>query len=142
MLRQNGQLDITTRVKTELLGSLAWTGEGHGSGKAVILGLAGETPEEIEPTQAEALILAATATHRLRLGRTHEVIFSPSEDVIFDRDAPTPRHPNTLCFSAYTDEGGLLVTERWCSVGGGFVLPEDAPDVPAADMRPVPYPFS
>jgi len=142
MLRQNGQLDITARVKTELLGSLAWTGEGHGSGKAVMLGLAGETPEEIEPTQAEALILAATTTHRLRLGRTHEVIFSPSEDVIFDREAPTPRHPNTLCFSAYTVEGRLLVAQRWCSVGGGFVLPEDAADVPAADMRPVPYPFS
>jgi L-serine dehydratase len=140
-LRQNGQLDITRRVKTELLGSLAWTGEGHGSGKAVILGLAGETPEEIEPAQAEALILAATTAHRLRLGGTHEVIFSPSEDVTFDRDAPTPRHPNTLCFSAYTVEGRLLVAQRWCSVGGGFVLPEDAADVPA-DMRPVPYPFS
>jgi L-serine dehydratase len=141
-LRQNGQLDITTRVKTELLGSLAWTGEGHGSGKAVILGLAGETPEEVEPMLAEAQILAATTAHRLRLGRTHEVIFAPTEDVIFDRDASTPRHPNTLCFSAYTAEGRLLLAQRWCSVGGGFVLPEDAADVPAADMRPVPYPFS
>jgi L-serine dehydratase len=141
-LRQNGQLDSTTRVKTELLGSLAWTGEGHGSGQAVILGLAGETPEEIDPTQAEALILAATTTHRLRLGGTHEVIFSPTEDVIFDREAPTPRHPNTLSLSAYTVEGRLLAAQRWCSVGGGFVLPEDADDVPAADMRPVPYPFS
>ncbi len=140
-LRRSGLLDTTARVKTELLGSLAWTGEGHGSGKAVIFGLAGETPEEIDPAQAEALILAATASQRLRLGGTHEVIFNVAEDVIFDHVSPTPRHPNTLCFSAYADDGSLLSRERWCSVGGGFVLPEDAADMLATEARLVPYPF-
>ena len=140
-LRRSGLLDNTARVKTELLGSLAWTGEGHGSGKAVILGLAGETPEEIDPVQAEALILAATASQRLRLGGTHEMIFNVAEDVIFDHVSPTPRHPNTLCFSAYADDGSLLSRERWCSVGGGFVLPEDAADMLATEARLVPYPF-
>ncbi len=141
-LRQNSQLDSTTRVKTELLGSLAWTGEGHGSGKAVILGLAGETPEEIDPAQSETLILAAETTRRLRLGGTHDVAFSPADDVVFDRDSPTPRHPNTLVFSAYAADGGLLLAQRWCSVGGGFVLPEDVADLPAQAPRAVPYPFS
>jgi L-serine dehydratase len=141
-LRRNGQLDITTRVKTELLGSLAWTGEGHGSDKAVILGLAGETPEEIDPAQAEALSLAASTAHRLRLGGTHEVAFDPALDVVFDYESPTPRHPNTLCFSAYAVDGSLLLVQRWCSVGGGFVLPEDAADAPDEEQRAVPYPFN
>ena len=140
-LRQNGQLSSTTRVKTELFGSLAWTGEGHGSDKAVMLGLAGETPEGIDPAQSEALILAATTAHRLRLGGTHEVVFTQAEDVLFDRDSPTPYHPNTLGFSAYTEDGSLLLAQRWCSVGGGFVLPENAADMPAEEARTVPYPF-
>ncbi len=141
-LRESGQLAATSRVKTELLGSLAWTGEGHGSGKAVILGLAGEIPEEIDPAHGEALILEATATGRLRLGGTHELAFVPAEDIIFDRHSPTPRHPNTLSFSAYAADGALLLAQRWCSVGGGFVLPEDAPDTPAQAAQAVPYPFN
>lgn len=141
-LRENGQLQGTVRVKTELLGSLAWTGEGHGSGKAVVLGLAGEIPEEIDPAQGEALLLAATTAHRLRLGGTHEVAFDPVLDIIFDYESPTPRHPNTLGFSAYAADGSLLLAQRWCSVGGGFVLPENAADTPAEEVHTVPYPFN
>ena len=140
-LKQAGWLASVTRLRVTLFGSLAWTGKGHATDKAVILGLAGELPETVDPDHADRLVadIAARGTLRLESG---EISFTPAEDIVFDRDAVPPRHPNTLAFEAFDAAGGLLAAERWCSVGGGFVIREDEPAALGVITTQVPYPFA
>jgi L-serine dehydratase len=140
-LAARGRLGAVARVRVELFGSLAWTGAGHGTGRAVVLGLAGETPEAVEPEQAERLLAEAAAQHRLALAGRVAIAFDPARDVVFDRHAPTPVHPNTLAFRAFDAAGAELAHERWCSVGGGFVLPEAAVGATSLVGPDVPHPF-
>jgi len=128
------------RINVELFGSLAWTGKGHGTDRAVILGLAGEVPETVDPDEADAIV-AGVSGGVLKLAGGCQIAFSPA-DIVFDRVSPTPRHPNTVGFTAFDGGGVVLKTERWCSVGGGFVLREDAPADLGAMTGTVPYPFA
>jgi L-serine dehydratase len=128
-------------VRAILLGSLAWTGEGHASDKAVLLGLAGEQPDSVDPDEADRLIDATRHTGRLKLMGRHEIPFDLERHLIFDRTGATPAHPNTLAFLAMDAEGQAVAAERWCSVGGGFIARESAVGTDAADAAPVPYPF-
>jgi L-serine dehydratase len=130
------------RVQITLLGSLAWTGKGHGTDKAVILGLAGEAPETVDPDQADAIAAAVTTACVLKLGGVHPIKFDPATDIVFDYETPTTRHPNTLEFSARDAAGSILAAERWCSVGGGFVIREDEKPDLGAITETVPYPFA
>ncbi|MGC9270176.1 L-serine ammonia-lyase [Acidiphilium sp.] len=129
-------------VTVSLFGSLAWTGKGHGTDTAVILGLAGEAPETIDPDQVEVIAAGVTTTGVLPLGGDHPIRFDPARDIVFDYDGPTPRHPNTLAFTAADAAGAVLARERWCSLGGGFVVREEEPADLGAITRAVPYPFS
>ncbi|SIQ82669.1 MULTISPECIES: L-serine ammonia-lyase [Acidiphilium] len=129
-------------VQITLLGSLAWTGKGHGTDKAVILGLAGEAPETVDPDQADAIAAAVTTACVLKLGGFHPIKFDPATDIVFDYETPTTRHPNTLEFSARDAAGSILAAERWCSVGGGFVIREDEKPDLGAITETVPYPFA
>jgi len=129
-------------VKATLFGSLAWTGKGHGSDKAVLLGLAGFSPESLDPDQAEPIAAQVEASHRLRLDGRREITFAPETDIVLDMISETPHHPNTLAFQAFDANGNLLAEQRWCSVGGGFVLPEAEVDAPVlTEAAPLPYPF-
>jgi len=128
------------RIKVELFGSLAWTGKGHGTDRAVILGLAGEVPETVDPDEADAIVAGVT-TGFLKLAGGAKISFS-ADDIVFDRVSPTPRHTNTVGFTAYDAAGVVLLAERWCSVGGGFVLREDAPADLGAMTGTVPLPFA
>ncbi len=130
------------RVRVDLFGSLAWTGEGHGTAPAIILGLAGEAPDTVAPDRAAQILAGATAQHRLPLGGRHEIAFDPAADLLFDRLSPTPAHPNTLAFTAFAEDGSVLATERWCSVGGGFVVREQDVGQPAPPGPKVPHPFA
>ncbi len=129
-----------SRIQVELFGSLAWTGKGHGTDRAVILGLAGEMPETVDPDEADAIV-ADVANGKLELASGQNISFR-KENIIFDRVSPTPRHPNTVGFTAYNTAGTVLLAERWCSVGGGFVLREDAPADLGAITDSVPFPFA
>jgi L-serine dehydratase len=130
------------RVRVILLGSLAYTGHGHATDRAVLLGLAGETPDQVDPDRAGELFAAANASHRLRLLHRHEIDFDPTVDLVFDRSGAAPHHPNTMAFLAFDAEGRAIAAERWCSVGGGFVAREDEVGQPASSTgAPVPYPF-
>lgn len=140
-LSARDMLGATTRVRADLLGSLAWTGVGHGSGKAVILGLAGETPDQIEPAQIDLILSMAEQAQRLTLGGAHEIHFNPETDLIYDKESPVPVHPNTMIFSAYDHDGALLHRETWFSIGGGFVVPEHGAVAAREDVKNVPYPF-
>ncbi|WP_428031176.1 L-serine ammonia-lyase [Ancylobacter sp.] len=141
-LATDGMLARTARAQVTLYGSLAWTGKGHGTDRAVILGLAGQLPRSIDPDRADSLLAGVAEDGRLPLGGTHGIRFDPARDIVFDSVAATPRHPNTLAFHAFAADGELLAEARWCSIGGGFVVPEHEVGQPAAPEEvALPYPF-
>jgi L-serine dehydratase len=142
-LARAGLLGRTARVRVDLYGSLAWTGRGHSTDKAVILGLAGEKPETVDPDRADELVAAIEKNHALPLGGKAPVAFHAERDIVFDRLSKAPHHPNTLRFTAFDRAGETLIEERWCSIGGGFIVPEaDLAHPPAAEALEVPYPFA
>jgi L-serine dehydratase len=140
----DGLLDTVARVRVELFGSLGATGHGHGSVKAIVLGLAGEQPELVDPAAAQPLVDAVRETGILRLPGTPGIRFDIDEDVILHRRKRLPFHSNAMRFAAYDAAGTELGARTYYSVGGGFVLGEDEAGQPAIvpDTMPVPYPFS
>ncbi|GBQ30929.1 L-serine ammonia-lyase [Gluconacetobacter azotocaptans] len=128
------------RLRVTLYGSLAWTGVGHATDKAVILGLAGLLPDGVDPDAADRLADTVRAARMLDV-RGVPVAFDPATDIVFDRDSVPPVHPNTLQFEALDAAGEALLVGRFCSIGGGFVVPEDQPATVAALSEPVPFDF-
>ena len=125
-LAQAGDLERVHRVKAELFGSLGATGHGHGSATAVLLGLSGERPEVCDPREVTDKLKTIRSSGRLSLLGEHEIGFDEDEDLVLHRRATLPLHPNGMTFHAW-DEGGELVSEHsYYSVGGGFVVGEDA----------------
>ncbi|HTW28591.1 MAG TPA: L-serine ammonia-lyase [Acetobacteraceae bacterium] len=139
-LRERGVLAQVGSLRVTLFGSLAWTGRGHGTGKAVVLGLAGEAPETVDPDAADALVAQIGEKGTLDLGGRN-IHFNPDADIIFDVIGEAPVHPNTLMFTACGSDGAVLAEERWCSVGGGFVVREREVGATSLDGPAVPHPF-
>jgi L-serine dehydratase len=135
------EIDLVTRVRTELFGSLAWTGKGHGTDRAAVLGLAGEMPDTVDADRAEVLWSEAVAGGKLLLGGYRHIAFTVEDDLIFDTLSPTPQHPNTMAFTAYDAGGNVIRVERWCSVGGGFVARESEVARPPTAPPTLPYAF-
>ena len=109
------------RLRCTLHGSLAWTGKGHATDRAVVLGLAGEWPDTIDPDRAQATV------DRIRDDKlVGGIAFDPAADIVFDRGPPLGRHPNALTFVAQDTAGATLAQETWYSVGGGFIEREGA----------------
>lgn len=137
-----GLLPRTTRVQAELFGSLALTGRGHATDTAVILGLAGHLPDRIEPDRVQPLVQQITESQRLPLAGAFEIDFSVPSDLLFRMFDTLPRHTNGMRFTAFDAEGATLLTQVSYSVGGGFILDEDAFDQIGATPGPVlPFPF-
>lgn len=113
--------DAVTRVRATLFGSLAWTGKGHASDKAVALGLAGWLPETVDPDAVGALIGELGRTGRLPLEGGRTVAFAPDTDIVFDLENTLPRHPNAMSFTALAGDE-IVLEETWYSIGGGFVV--------------------
>jgi L-serine dehydratase len=142
-LREAGRLADVTRIRVELFGSLGATGHGHGSDKAVLLGLSGERPETVDTDTVAERVAAIRAAHRVRLLGEHDIHFHDDHDLVLHRRRSLPLHPNGMVFRA-SGPGGELIAERtYYSVGGGFVLDQSAAGEPviSADTTPVPYPF-
>jgi L-serine dehydratase len=137
----SGLLGQVARVSVTLFGSLAWTGRGHGTDKAVLLGLSGLHPVEADPDLADALVSEIRANHRLRLAGKQLIPFTPNTDIIFDGITPTPAHPNTLAFEATDEAGAVIISARLCSIGGGFVVPEDQVGTTTPPPADLPYRF-
>ncbi len=130
-----------TRLTVTLHGSLAFTGKGHGTDKATVLGLAGENPQDIDPDKVEA-ILAATKT--VRLSKDVIVDFNEATDVIFDYGPALKHHANGMVFRLLDINGTEILAETYFSIGGGFVLTQVERTQDLADDTPalkVPYPF-
>ncbi|GAA0535237.1 L-serine dehydratase [Saccharopolyspora subtropica] len=143
-LREAGALDRTARVRCELFGSLGATGHGHGSVKAVVLGLAGEQPHLVDPVAADPAVQAVRADGRISLGGKHEIAFSVDDDVVLHRRKRLDFHSNGMVFAAYDADGAVIDRREYYSVGGGFVLDEDEAGRPVLveDDTPVRYPFA
>jgi L-serine dehydratase len=136
--------DTVARVVVTLYGSLAYTGKGHGTDRAVVLGLLGEKPDSIDPGDVNRLVDAVINAKTIRLGSGQDLAFDFKKDIIFDFDAPLPEHTNGLLVCAYDKTGQVILTETYFSVGGGFVVsrPEFATFAnQGVDYPDVPYPF-
>jgi L-serine dehydratase len=143
-LAAEGRIGEVAGIRAELFGSLGATGHGHGSVKAIVLGLSGEVPDQVDPAAAQPMVDAVRATGVLPLPGTAGIKFAVDDDVILHRRKRLPFHPNAMRFTAVDAAGGEVSVRTYYSIGGGFVLGEDEAGQPAivADATPVPYPFS
>ncbi len=141
-LDDTGLLTRTARVRVELFGSLGATGHGHGSVKAVVLGLEGERPEVVDPRTAQPRVDRVQDTGRLWLKGKQEIGFTV-DDVVMHRRRTLPFHANGMTFQAFDADGAQLDHRTYYSVGGGFVV-SDEPGGPRVvpDPTPVAFPFS
>ena len=129
------------RVVTTLYGSLALTGRGHGTDKAILLGLEGETPEEIAIESVPARLEAIRETRRLRLAGVMEIALEEKRDLVFAAAEVLPGHPNAMRFEAFDEAGISLAQETYYSIGGGFIVRDGEPA--ARDGRlPAPHAFT
>ncbi|HEY3687430.1 MAG TPA: L-serine ammonia-lyase [Streptosporangiaceae bacterium] len=143
-LRDDGLLDQVARVETILYGSLGLTGKGHGSDRAVLLGLEGAEPETVETDSVDSRIAAVHARGHLDLLGVREVAFDPVADLVFERKQRLPHHPNGMRFTAYDAAGAEVASRIYYSVGGGFVVDEQAAGTAriVPDTRELPYPYA
>ncbi len=143
-LREAGQLSGVGRVRVELFGSLGHTGRGHGTDRAVLLGLEGEAPDLVDPDHIGRRMAEISDSGRLRLGGEHEINIRLRDDLVFHKRQTLPHHSNGMRFTAFDEHGTTLLTRDYYSVGGGFVVNADeaAADRIVADSTALPYPFS
>jgi L-serine dehydratase len=129
------------KLQVRLYGSLAYTGKGHGTDAAILLGLCGEQPETIDPDMADGMIGKIRSEHRLKIAGGMTIEFAPDTDLIFDYGDPLPRHTNGMRFTAIDDAGSTLLSEDYFSLGGGFIVRGDE-DEPSKQSGEPPHPFS
>ncbi|MGH8165085.1 MAG: L-serine ammonia-lyase, partial [Rhodanobacteraceae bacterium] len=143
-LTEAGNLDRVGRITCELFGSLALTGRGHGTDKAVMCGLEGEWPDRIDPDSIPQRLARIRESKRIHLHGDHEIAFDEKTDLIFNKRQKLPYHPNGMRYTACDANGAVIATRDYYSVGGGFVVNQDeaAEDRIVADTTPLPYPFS
>lgn len=146
-LAQSGKLARTARIEAELQGSLALTGVGHATPKAVVLGLLNLEPETLDPEEADRLVAQAYAQKVLALADGRSIKFDPETDIRFAYDIMPDLHPNGLRIRAFDAAGAILADETWYSTGGGFIATRKQLEKPVEDDilpvgDPVPYEFT
>ena len=127
-----------TRVRVELYGSLALTGKGHGTDRAVLLGLSGEQPDRVDPAAVDGIVNQIQTSETILLGGERPAPFHCDSDLAFHKDLMLPAHSNGMCFTAYGPEE--LARKVYYSVGGGFIVEEGEQTAPVGRAA-VPYPF-
>ena len=128
------------RVRVELYGSLALTGRGHGTDRAILLGLSGEQPDQVDPFKVEEIVEGIRSSDTLKLGGTRAIPFRVPKDLAFHMDLMLPGHSNGMRFVAYGADGQELLRKVYYSVGGGFVV-EEGETQTSGEKTCVPYPF-
>ncbi len=133
----------TARILCRLYGSLAATGKGHGADRAILLGLSGQNPEQVDVDAIPALINTIRTSGALRLLNQEAIEFDESRDLEFKRGKVLPRHPNGMHFFAFDNQGNTVCDEVVYSVGGGFIVKASQWEQSEADSsREVPHPFA
>ncbi|MFF8593283.1 L-serine ammonia-lyase [Streptomyces sp. NPDC015220] len=142
-LRNEGLLERTVSLRAELYGSLGATGHGHGTPKAVLLGLEGDSPRTVDVETADERVERIKTSGRLSLLGEHEIAFSFDDDMVLHRRKALPYHANGMSLWAYDASGAELLTKTYYSVGGGFVVDEEAvgADRIKLDDTVLKYPF-
>lgn len=142
-LKRDGVLAAVAQVRVELYGSLGATGKGHGSDKAVLMGLEGHQPDTVDTTSVEPRLAAIREAQRLNLLGEHSIGFVEKQHLAMIRK-PLAYHPNGMIFRAFDAAGLQLCSREYYSVGGGFVVDEDAvgTDRIIADRTPLALPFT
>jgi L-serine dehydratase len=146
-LTQKNLVEKTVRVNVDLYGSLALTGIGHGTDRAILLGLLGEAPDAVDPATVDAKIAAIRNTNTIALGGSKTIPFTEAEDLNFRRNQMYPdpavhSHPNGMRFTAFDNTGAKLAEEVFYSIGGGFIVSEAERTAESlTSSRTVPYPF-
>lgn len=147
-LALEGVMAQAARVKVELFGSLGATGKGHGSDKAMLLGLAGHEPDTVDVDAVPTILETIREQGRIALGGGRSIAFDEMVDLVFHRRQSLPFHANGMRLSAFDEQGGPLLAMVYYSVGGGFVLSDEvAADgtrqkTVAPDASVLPLPFS
>jgi L-serine dehydratase len=141
-LQANGLLATTRSFKVELFGSLALTGKGHGTDRAILLGFSGEAPDQIAPDSIEAKIAEIRQNRQISLLGIHTIAFDCDTQLVFHRDQVLPAHSNGMRFTAYDEHGAELYKKVWYSIGGGFIVAEgeELASLPGSSVE-VPYLF-
>ena len=142
-LEREDLLTGTHRIHVELYGSLGATGHGHGSPKAVVLGLEGESPEGVDIDSIPSRMKGVESSQQIHVLGHHSVRFDLQEDLVMHRRKVLPLHSNGMTFDAYDANDALLLHRTYYSVGGGFVVDMNAADADriVVDDRPLPHPF-
>lgn len=143
--KKSGHLNNTDGIKVELFGSLGQTGKGHGTGKAVILGLVGETPETVDTDSVEDFLEQTRKTEKLNLLGEKEVSFPSEGAITFHRRKTMPKHANAMELKLLKD-GEIIYSDLYYSIGGGFIVRDEDFDETLEEAieqssKPIPYPF-
>jgi len=140
-LRETSLLEKVVRAESNLYGSLALTGHGHGTDRAILLGLSGELPDRVAPESIEPKLTAIRTSKTLPLAATKSIAFDEKLDLLFHKGKTLPFHSNGMQFRALGVNGALLSAQTYFSIGGGFIVRE-GDDSAACVKPPVKYPFS
>jgi len=144
LFEELSQPSDAVRIKVELFGSLGATGKGHGSPKAVLLGLMGEMPESVDVANIAAKVAQIRESKSILLNGEHAIAFDEERDLVMHRRKSLPKHPNGMRFHAFDSHGNTLLATQFYSVGGGFVVNDQEIDGSflVEEATPLPYPFS
>jgi L-serine dehydratase len=143
-LDEAGRLGDVARIHAEVYGSLALTGRGHGTDKALLMGLEGQLPDRIDPDLIPEALERIRGSGRIRLLGKHEIAFDEKRDLAMNKRQKLPYHTNGMRFTAFDAQGEMIATRDYYSVGGGFVVNQDeaAEDRIVADTTQIAYPFN
>ena len=145
-LANRGLLESVERVQAELYGSLALTGLGHATDRAVLLGLSGHEPASIDPALIASTVAAIRSAGKLNLGGARRIAFTEPRDLMFERNVMIPpgaqmQHPNGMRLTAYDASGAVIDRRIYFSIGGGFILEDGVTDAAHAAQAEIPFPF-
>jgi L-serine dehydratase len=145
-LSDSNQLECVTHIRTELYGSLGQTGKGHGTGKAVILGLLGYSPESVPVKDIDPMLMMVEKNQSLLLNKKHSIAFPKEGAIVFHRRKTLPKHANGMTFFAYNNLA-LVKTSTYYSIGGGFIVKDEDFEAQKQEkfseaQMDAPFPFS
>ncbi len=144
-LKDQGLYDSVHRISARLHGSLAFTGKGHDSDIAILLGLCGEKPDTVDPDAVGGIVEEIRSSGMLSLGGDKPIPFIESRDLVFDYDVILPDHSNGMCLYAYDAKDDCIHKSIYYSIGGGFVASEDEMSADRVEAVPdiaIPYDYS
>lgn len=143
ILKEKRLLEKTDSVIVDLYGSLALTGQGHGTDKAILNGLEGKDPETVVPETMTPRMREIQQTHKLCLNSEKDIPFSYKEHLLFHQKEFLPKHSNGMRFTAYDTQKSVLLTQTYYSIGGGFIVTDENFGIEnqQSDAKTVPYPF-